>query len=77
MLVCRGSSASCVELSPAALQCSCGSGEEPQKKKAPPPLRPVPAQPTPRPRPTPSATPRAQKPHGITHILLSFIPRVF
>ncbi|XP_042584997.1 FYVE, RhoGEF and PH domain-containing protein 3-like isoform X2 [Cyprinus carpio] len=58
----RGFSAS-VELSPAALQCSCGSGEEPQKKKAPPPLRPVPAQPTPRPRPTPSATPRAQKPH--------------
>ncbi|XP_058641315.1 faciogenital dysplasia [Onychostoma macrolepis] len=57
----RGFSAS--DLSPAVLQCSCGSAEQAQKKKTPPPPRPCPAQPTQRPRPTPSATPRAQKPH--------------
>ncbi|XP_016365099.1 faciogenital dysplasia isoform X2 [Sinocyclocheilus rhinocerous] len=54
------------DLSPAALQYSCGSVEQPQKKKTPPPSRPCPTQLTQRPRPTPSATPktaRAQKPH--------------
>ncbi|XP_073675067.1 faciogenital dysplasia isoform X2 [Garra rufa] len=60
----RGFSAS--DLSPAALQYSCGSVEQPQNKKSPPPPRPCPAQFAQRPRPTASATPktsRAQKPH--------------
>ncbi|XP_050973726.1 faciogenital dysplasia isoform X2 [Labeo rohita] len=60
----RGFSAS--DLSPAALQYSCGSVEQPLETKAPPPPRPCPTPLSERPRPTALATPktpRTQKPH--------------